>query len=103
MFVSEYSNRAFKVQKYACNGSFRLDRKFLPSPLSPAALKGVDIGVAVVDKFLCQTGTCSLIGSGAVENDLFLLGVAVDPAVKIIAACPDRAGDLQLTGGPVPP
>ena len=83
--------------------SLRLDREFLPLPFFPAALEGVDIRVAVVDKLLCQTDTCSLFGSGAVENDFFLLGVCVGPAGKVIAAGPDRAGDLQFTGGPVPP
>jgi hypothetical protein len=37
-------------------------------PLLPTALQGIHITIALIDEFLCQTGTGTFVRSGAIKN-----------------------------------
>lgn len=44
-------------------------------PGVPSPFQGIDVGKTFVDEFLCRTGTSSLVGSSAVEDQGFVLGI----------------------------
>ncbi len=54
-------------------------RILAPEPLAPAALQGIDIGIAGIYELLRQPGAGKLIGSGAVENQGGILGILGSP------------------------
>ena len=70
-------------------------------PFLPAALKGIDLREAHLHQFLCHTGTGTLAGSGAVEDENFILRIFFSPGFYITGVFSNRTLNLHLTVCPI--